>query len=293
MVNPALHQELPRAERGSQEWPQSRLVLYPNLIQGSDEWLAQRCGMLTASTIGSLISARKLSAIDYTCPACDAPPSESCRSKVHADTTIKSLHAERADMARRHAAHTVLEVANNDTSRSLTALLVAERITGWTDPVFMSDDMFRGIEDEPRARDKYSEHYAAVTETGFMVREYPGFHLGYSPDGLVGADGLIEIKSRRPKIHVEHILAGRVPADNMAQCQAGLLVSGRSWLDYVSYAGGMPMWVTRVYPDRRWFNAILAAGKAFEDTAADMIRRYRAAVEGLPTTERELTEMSF
>lgn len=222
-----------------------KLTVLPDLLQGSDEWHAQRRGMVTASVVGKLITSK------------------------------------------------TLKPASNDESRGLTALLAAERITGWTDPVFMSDDMFRGIEDEPRARDKYSETYAPVKETGFMVREENGIKIGYSPDGLVGDDGLIEIKSRRPKIHLKHILSGHAPIENMAQMQCGLLVSERKWCDYVSYSGGMPLWTVRVYPDERWFEAILAAVNAFEANAAEMIRLYTEAVDGLPATERELTEMRF
>ena len=180
-----------------------------------------------------------------------------------------------------------LKPANNETTRALTAQLVAERITGYTDPTYIGDDMLRGIEDEPRARDKYAEHYQrTVTEIGFMVRDEDGWALGFSPDGLVGDDGLIEVKSRRAKKHLATILADAVPAENLAQCQAGLLVSGRKWLDYVSYSGGMPLYVKRVLPDQQWFDAIAAAVTAFEKTAAEMIERYRDAVVGLPMTER-------
>ncbi|NKY60800.1 lambda exonuclease family protein [Nocardia flavorosea] len=219
-------------------WLEAPITVYPDLVQGSDEWLAARRGLVTASVIGDLVTAK------------------------------------------------TLKPANNDTSRGLTALLVAERITGWTDPTFMSDDMFRGIEDEPRARDIYSQHYAPVHETGFMVRELEGVRIGYSPDGLVDGDGLIEIKSRKSKIHLAHILAGQPPAEVMPQLQCGLLVSGRQWLDYISYCGGMPMWTKRVYPDPRWFEAIIAALQAFEDNAAEMTRLYMERVEGLPVTER-------
>jgi hypothetical protein len=45
----------------------------------------------------------------------------------------------------------------------------------------------------------------------------------------------------------------------MAQLQCGLLVSGRKWIDYVSYCGGMPLYVKRVEPDERWFDAIVEA----------------------------------
>ena len=121
-----------------------------------------------------------------------------------------------------------LKPASNDYSRGLTALLVAERITGYTEPTYINDDMLRGIEDEPRAIEKYGEHYAPVVTTGFMVRDYGTHQLGYSPDGLVGADGLVEVKSRRQKKHLQTILSGQVPAENMAQLQCGLLVRAAS-----------------------------------------------------------------
>ena len=183
-----------------------------------------------------------------------------------------------------------LAVANNDTSRGLTRLLTAERITGWTDPTYVSDDMLRGTEDEPRARDLYSEHFAPVKETGFMVRDDWLFSIGYSPDGLVGDDGLIECKSRRPKIHLAAILDDAVPAENMAQLQCALLVSGRKWIDYLSYCGGMPLWRKRIEPDERWFDAIVAAVAAFEDASRQMTATYQEAVVGLPMTERVLIE---
>jgi hypothetical protein len=183
-----------------------------------------------------------------------------------------------------------IKPAANPESRTLTALLVAERITGWTDPTYMNDDMLRGVEDEPRAVEKYSEHYAPVTTTGFMVEDKWGFRIGYSPDGLVGDDGLIETKSRRPKKHVQTILSGEVPEENMAQLQCGLLVSGRKWIDYISYCGGMPFYVKRVTPDERWQEAILTAVTAFEETAEHMVNKYQGAVIGLPTTERAVYE---
>jgi hypothetical protein len=214
------------------------LIEFPDLIQGSEEWLAARRGLVTASVVKQLVTA----------------------------TTVKP--------------------ANNDYSRALTALLVAERITGYTDPVYVSDDMLRGHEDEPRARDLYSEHYAPARESGFMVREEDGWRLGYSPDGLVGDDGLIEVKAPRAKKHLQTILSGQVPPEHMPQIQAGLLVSGRQWLDFISYSGGMPMWCKRVEPDQRWFDAIETAVIQFEERAAEMVAAYQTATAGLPQTER-------
>lgn len=179
-----------------------------------------------------------------------------------------------------------IKPASNPESRSLTTLLAAERITGWTDPTWISDDMQRGIDDEPRARDKYAEHYAPVTEAGFMVEDRWGFKIGYSPDGLVGDDGLIEIKSRRAKTQLATILAEQVPLENMAQLQCGLLVSGRQWIDYVSYCGGMPLYVKRVTPQPKWFDAIEQAAAALEANVTEMMRIYSESTAGLHPTER-------
>lgn len=214
-----------------------------DVIQGSDEWLEARRGIVTASVVGQLITPK----------------------------TVKP--------------------ASNAESRALTALLASERVTGWAEEPYVSHDMIRGSLDEPVARTTYSEHYGPVTEVGFMVRDDWGFPIGFSPDGLVGDEGLIEIKSRKPKEQLVTVVAGEVPAENMAQIQCGLLVSGRQWCDYVSFAGGMPLWRTRVEPDERWHEAIVIAVDAFEKAAAQMIAIYRERTQGLPATERGTYDM--
>lgn len=143
--------------------------------------------------------------------------------------------------------------------------------------------MQRGQDEEPFARDLYAEHTGQdVTETGFMVATINGRKLGYSPDGLVGDDGLNEIKSRRHKKHLRTILTDSVPPENYAQCQAGMLVSGRSWLDYVSFSAGMPLHIIRVEPDERWRAAILDALEAYEGYAEKALGHYRNMTEGMP-----------
>jgi hypothetical protein len=179
-----------------------------------------------------------------------------------------------------------LQVADNETSRGLTTALVAERITGITEDFYMSPDMWRGVEHEPYARDVYSGHFQQAVECGFMRLEEDGWVLGYSPDGLVADDGLIEIKCPRAKGHVATILAGEVPAAYMAQCQAALLVSGRKWIDYVSFHAGLPLFVKRVLPDPAWHDAIAAACQQFETTAAEHEAAYTQATQNMPATER-------
>jgi hypothetical protein len=179
-----------------------------------------------------------------------------------------------------------LKVADNDTSRALTATLVAERITGVTEDSYTNNDMLRGVMCEPIARDIYSGLYHQAEETGFMRLDGEGWSLGFSPDGLVGMDGLLEVKSPRAKTHVQTILADKVPHHYMPQLMAGLLVSGRKWIDFCSFHGGLPLFVKRVYPDPQWFEAITAACIQFEANAARMVAEYEAKAEGLPPTDR-------
>lgn len=211
--------------------------VYESMEQGSSEWLQARCGIITASVIGQLITTK----------------------------TVKP--------------------ASNETARSLIRELTAQRITGVVEPSYQSNEMLRGTLDEPIARDLYSEHYAEVHEAGFLVREEPGYRVGFSPDGLIGEDGILEIKSRRHKIHLAHILEDKVPDANYAQLQCALFVSGREWVDYCSFSAGMRLWVKRVYPEPRWFEAIEAVALGFEAVAAELTEKYEAATKGAPETE--------
>lgn len=260
------------------------LHVYNDIEQGTDEWLALRCGIVTASVVGQLVSSRQPSAIETDCPDCGSAVAEPCVGK-RSPGPLKTLHSARAAAAR-ELERVITADNHTETARTLTALLTAERITGHVEPVHTSLDMERGKLDEPYARELYSEHHAPVSEVGFMVRDDWGFSLGFSPDGLVGNDGLIEIKSRKQKIQLKTILEDEVPAENMAQIQTGLLVAGREWCDYVSYCGGMPLYTKRVEPDEQWQEAIIAAAQAFETDAEDITSRYLAKTAGLPVAER-------
>jgi len=100
--------------------------------------------------------------------------------------------------------------------------------------IFNSFDIERGHRLEPIARQEYEERtLTPVEEVGFV--ESDDGLLGYSPDGLVGEDGLIEIKAPRKSKHLETIFKNEVPLEHIAQIQGGLLLTGRKWLDFVSY----------------------------------------------------------
>lgn len=187
------------------------------------------------------------------------------------------------------------KVANNDKTRAHAYELAFQRITGFVEPQYVSDAMLRGQEDEIYARAAYAEHFAPVTEIGFVTTERYGFTIGYSPDALVGDDGLIEIKSRGGKYHVQTIATNEVPDEYMLQLQTGLLVTGRKWIDFISYCGGLPMFVKRVEPDMELQDRIIAAATAFDARVSEIEQEYRGTLatmrQVIETERREALEI--
>ena len=225
--------------------------IHADLQQGSEEWFAARCGMLTASEMKLIITP-------------------------------------------------TLKAASNDKERSHLYELLAQRVSQYVEPQYVSFDMLRGQEDEIDAFDLYSEHFAQAERVGFITNDKWGFTIGYSPDGIVGPDGLVECKSRRQKFQVEtfitSVIEGAVPAEFMLQVQTGLLVSERAWCDLVSYSGGLPLAVIRAYPDEKVHEAIVSAASAFEGRLADNLARYRAALalsKVIPTKRRPASEITL
>jgi putative phage-type endonuclease len=171
--------------------------------------------------------------------------------------------------------------AKNEKVRMLAFELAAERITGRPNPHFESWDMKRGTIEEGMARDLYAKHHAPVLQVGFVENGI----LGYSPDGLVGDDGLIEIKCRQSKFQVKTFWADEIPGEYMCQIQTGLLVTGREWCDYVQYSNGMPLFVKRVYRDEDIIDAIETAANEFEDLIQDICGTFRRQAIGWPVAE--------
>lgn len=268
---------------------------YRQIEQSSPEWFDQRRGLVTASIMGHLITRRTITSGDVDCPNCHSAAGSPCTS-ARTGNPLKTNHPDRAAAARNTTSTPILEPASNDTSRGIIASLAGERISGLTDDIPMTAAMYRGIFDEPIARDVYRNFTGyQVRETGFMTRTFDGFTIGYSPDGVVGDDGLLEIKSRSQRSHVRNILAGIVPPENMAQLQVGLLVSGREWIDYVDYTGGMHLWIKRVFPDREWQRVIVETARTVEANITETVRQYTEAVDRFPLTERveEMQEITL
>lgn len=166
------------------------------------------------------------------------------------------------------------KLADNDKTRAHVYEVAAQIITGRTEDTYLSFDMMRGHTDEILARELYTRHYSPVKECGFITNDKLGFTVGYSPDGLVGEDGLIEIKSAKAKIQVQRITDGVIPTEHIAQVQTGLWVTGRKWCDFISYSNGMAMMVVRVDADPDYHALIEAAAIAFEAKVAEVIAAY-------------------
>ena len=195
----------------------------------------------------------------------------------------------------KHIITPTLKIANNDKTRAHAYELAFQRITRHVEPQYVSDAMLRGQEDEIYAREAYREHFAPVTEVGFVTNDKLGFTIGYSPDGLVGDDGLIEIKSRPGKYQVQTIATDEVPEEYVLQLQTALLVTERKWIDFVSYCGGLPVFVKRVEPDADVQEAIIAAATGFEQRVAEIEQQYRNTLANMrkviPTERRESLEI--
>jgi len=121
-----------------------------------------------------------------------------------------------------------------------------------------SSDTQRGNILEPIARTMYT------FETGRMVREVAfvqaGDFIGVSPDGLVGNDGLVEIKCRNNAKHIAIALLGEPSKETYMQMQMQMLVTGRQWCDFIAYnpyVMGKPLIVQRILPDEKAFAKLL------------------------------------
>ena len=121
------------------------------------------------------------------------------------------------------------------------AHLVAERLTGIASEGFSSAAMQWGTETEPQARAMYSfETGQEVEETGFHV--HPALAMsGASPDGLVGASGLLEVKCPNTATHIATLRGGSIDRKYILQMHWQMACTGREWCDFVSFDPRLPL----------------------------------------------------
>lgn len=149
--------------------------------------------------------------------------------------------------------------------------LIGERITGEAaDPFQGNRHTERGHELEGKARELYVARTGAELEQVAIILNHG---IGYSPDALVGSEGLDEIKTKLPKFQVSVILAGEVPKEHIAQCQGGLWVSDREWIDFISYWPGMPLFIKRMYRDEAVIRTIAERVRVFYELLEERMER--------------------
>jgi hypothetical protein len=169
-----------------------------------------------------------------------------------------------------------LKIADNETTKMLVFQKAAERLTGIKEETFIGLNGIRGHEDEVLARELYADRYdVELGNGGFIVRDFDGFKIGYSPDALMlfGSGG-IECKSRQHKHHIKVVCSDEIPGDHLMQLQTGLLVAGLDYIDYISYSGGLPLWVKRCVSDSAIQELILQVANAFEKQVNETMEKF-------------------
>jgi putative phage-type endonuclease len=130
---------------------------------------------------------------------------------------------------------TVLSKKDGATRKKLLMDVVTERVTGKAIESFTSMAMQWGIDTEPKARDEYAQrNFLKVEKTGFVLHPYIEY-AGASPDGLVGNDGLLEIKCPNTSTHIETLIDQKAPTKYIPQMQFQMACTGRQWCDFVSF----------------------------------------------------------
>lgn len=200
--------------------------------QGTDEWLSERAGKVTASRIADVMAKTKT-----------------------------GYGAGRANYM---------------------ADLIAERLTGLPKQGFTNAAMQWGTETEPQARAMYDFHTGnSVEETGFVP--HPSIPMtGASPDGLVGDDGLVEIKCPNTATHIETLRGAKIDRKYLLQMHWQMICTGRDWCDFVSFDPRMPdemqMHVERVNLDKELAEEIIVEVSKFlgelDEAVADLRARF-------------------
>jgi putative phage-type endonuclease len=148
-------------------------------------------------------------------------------------------HQARLGHATGSRASDILAGKDTQARKGYITQLVTERLTGASQDFYTNADMQRGIEVEPVARAAYQASNELVDEVGF-IKHPTILWFGASPDGLVGRDGLVEIKCPRSTTHLEYIQAKKPPAKYVPQMLAQLSCTRRKWVDFVSFDNRFP-----------------------------------------------------
>lgn len=139
--------------------------------------------------------------------------------------------------------------------KNAIANVVYERLTNDRPESFTNEWMQRGHDLEPQARLWYTLNHSDVSNGGFFCGEW----VGASPDGLVGKDGLIEIKAPKHSTHIQYLMNNKLPSIYKWQVQGQLYVTDKKWCDFVSYHPKLPAFILRVERDEKLIGDLIEA----------------------------------
>lgn len=169
------------------------------------------------------------------------------------------------------------------TRKNYAAQLVAERLTGVPAETFTSPAMQWGTDTETEARDAYRQHTLhEVRECGFI--DHPAIAMsGASPDGLIGDDGLLELKCPNTSTHIETLLGKSAPSKYVHQMMWQMACTGRAWCDFVSYDPRLPdsmrLLVVRLDRDDAMIAELEAEVTAFLNEVDETVQALKARYE--------------
>lgn len=150
--------------------------------------------------------------------------------------------------------------------------LAGEIVTGKPTESYSNAHMDRGHVMEHDARTMYEfVADAEIQRVGFIRNG----DKGASPDGLIGANGMFEAKSKLPHLLIECILRDDFPPEHKAQCQGALWVAEREWIDIVVYWPDMPPFIKRAYRDGPYIVQLASAVKQFNEELASVVEAVR------------------
>lgn len=168
---------------------------------------------------------------------------------------------------------------------NVMARLITERLTGLPQESFQNAAMVHGIETEAEARSAYEFQYDVDVQQVGLVRHLTLSGTHASPDGLIGDDGLVEIKCPQSAAHIDTLLNGTIPAKYITQMQWQMACTARKWCDFVSYdprmLGNMRLFVQRVQRDgvaiHEMEKAIIEFLRELDDKVAALTQKYAVA----------------
>lgn len=160
--------------------------------------------------------------------------------------------------------------------KNLLYRLAGEILSGVKYEGYLNSHMERGLEQEIKARELYELMSGNEVEQIGLVKESNYTH--YSPDGLVNTDGIIEIKCTIPSVHIETIIDGRIPSAYRKQCQWGLHICQRDWVDFVSYSPlvvDKPILIIRNGRDEKLIQELKEGAEAFLIEMVMIVRKIK------------------